>query len=87
MQSSYSCAAYGEDYSSLLVKDILSVRKYWCDMSPQQWHGEKLLRLSIFRNPNILTPPPDLPPYAPQISWNCIVTCSSLRPSQLTVFS
>ncbi|XP_076591463.1 serine-protein kinase ATM isoform X4 [Chaetodon auriga] len=29
LESSYSCSAYGEDYSSLLVKDILSVRKYW----------------------------------------------------------
>lgn len=40
LQSSYSCAAYGADYSSLLVKDILSVRKYWCDIGPQQWHSQ-----------------------------------------------
>lgn len=40
LQSSYSCAAYGEDYSSLLVKDVLSVRKYWCDITPKQWHGQ-----------------------------------------------
>uniref|UniRef100_A0A3B4ARZ4 non-specific serine/threonine protein kinase n=1 Tax=Periophthalmus magnuspinnatus TaxID=409849 RepID=A0A3B4ARZ4_9GOBI len=38
LQSSYSCSFYGEDYSSLLDKDILSVRKYWCDITPQQWH-------------------------------------------------
>ncbi|KAL6116348.1 atm [Pungitius sinensis] len=38
LQNSYSCSAHGEDYSSLLVKDILSVRKYWCDITPQQWH-------------------------------------------------
>ncbi|XP_034023977.1 serine-protein kinase ATM isoform X2 [Thalassophryne amazonica] len=37
LQSSYSCSAYGESYSSLLIKDILSVRKYWCDITPQQW--------------------------------------------------
>ncbi|XP_041660775.1 serine-protein kinase ATM isoform X2 [Cheilinus undulatus] len=37
LQSSYSCSAYGEDYSSILLKDILSVRKYWCDITPQQW--------------------------------------------------
>lgn len=42
LQSPYSCAAYGEDYSSLLLKDILSVRKYWCDMAPQQWHSESV---------------------------------------------
>ncbi|XP_044057152.1 serine-protein kinase ATM isoform X4 [Siniperca chuatsi] len=39
LQSSYSCTAYGEDYTSLLVKDILSVRKYWCDITLQQWHS------------------------------------------------
>eukprot|EP00064_Thunnus_orientalis_P011981 superscaffoldBa00001786_g12014 len=39
LQNSFSCSAYGEHYSSLLVKDILSVRKYWCDITPQQWHS------------------------------------------------
>lgn len=39
LQGSYSSSAYGECYSSLLVKDILSVRKYWCDITPEQWHG------------------------------------------------
>ncbi|XP_033952949.1 serine-protein kinase ATM [Pseudochaenichthys georgianus] len=39
LHDSYTCSAYGEDYSSLLVKDILSVRKYWCDIPPQQWHN------------------------------------------------
>uniref|UniRef100_A0A3B3UHQ1 Serine-protein kinase ATM n=1 Tax=Poecilia latipinna TaxID=48699 RepID=A0A3B3UHQ1_9TELE len=37
LQSSYCCSAYGENYSSLLLKDILSVRKYWCDITRQQW--------------------------------------------------
>ena len=40
LQSSYSCSAYGEEYSSLLVKDILSVRKYWCDVTTQQWQSQ-----------------------------------------------
>jgi len=35
-----SCAAYGDDYSSLLVKDMLSVRKYWCDITTQQWQSQ-----------------------------------------------
>ncbi|KAK7882896.1 hypothetical protein WMY93_029070 [Mugilogobius chulae] len=39
LQCSYSCSVYGEDYSSLLLKDILSVRKYWCDITSQQWHS------------------------------------------------
>ncbi|NXP10247.1 ATM kinase, partial [Thinocorus orbignyianus] len=32
-----SCAAYGSDCSTILLKDILSVRKYWCEISQQQW--------------------------------------------------
>ncbi|KAF4787679.1 Serine-protein kinase ATM [Turdus rufiventris] len=34
-----SCAAYGSDCSSILLKDILSVRKYWCEIPQQQWSG------------------------------------------------
>lgn len=48
VQGSFSCTAYGEDYSSLLVKDILSVRKYWCDITPQQWHGLLELYCGLF---------------------------------------
>ncbi|XP_036048710.1 serine-protein kinase ATM isoform X2 [Onychomys torridus] len=29
--------AYGADCSNILLKDILSVRKYWCEISQQQW--------------------------------------------------
>ncbi|XP_068173804.1 serine-protein kinase ATM isoform X3 [Antennarius striatus] len=50
LQSSYSCSAYGEDYSSLLVKDILSVRKYWCDITPQQWHNLLDLYCHLFNS-------------------------------------
>ncbi|XP_061537269.1 serine-protein kinase ATM isoform X8 [Phycodurus eques] len=39
LQNPYSCSAYGKDYSTLLLKEILSVRKYWCDITPQQWHS------------------------------------------------
>uniref|UniRef100_A0A8C3VYE6 Serine-protein kinase ATM n=1 Tax=Catagonus wagneri TaxID=51154 RepID=A0A8C3VYE6_9CETA len=28
---------YGADYSNILLKDILSVRKYWCEISQKQW--------------------------------------------------
>ncbi|XP_011366455.1 serine-protein kinase ATM isoform X2 [Pteropus vampyrus] len=30
-------AIYGADCSNILLKDILSVRKYWCEISQQQW--------------------------------------------------
>lgn len=38
LQSPFSCAVYGEDYSSILLKNILSIRKYWCEITQQQWH-------------------------------------------------
>uniref|UniRef100_A0A3P8UQX8 non-specific serine/threonine protein kinase n=1 Tax=Cynoglossus semilaevis TaxID=244447 RepID=A0A3P8UQX8_CYNSE len=50
LRGSYSCSAYGEYYSSLLVKDILSVRKYWCDITPQQWHGLLDLYCDMFNS-------------------------------------
>ncbi|GLD57106.1 serine-protein kinase ATM [Lates japonicus] len=50
LQNSYSCSAYGEDYSSLLVKDILSVRKYWCDITPQQWQNLLDLYCGLFNS-------------------------------------
>uniref|UniRef100_A0A672YB26 non-specific serine/threonine protein kinase n=1 Tax=Sphaeramia orbicularis TaxID=375764 RepID=A0A672YB26_9TELE len=50
LQSSYSCSAYGEDYSSLLVKDILSIRKYWCDISPPQWQSLLELYCGLFNS-------------------------------------
>ncbi|XP_068564532.1 serine-protein kinase ATM [Cebidichthys violaceus] len=48
LQNSFSCSAYGQDYSSLLVKDILSVRKYWCDIPQQQWHNLLKLYCDLF---------------------------------------
>uniref|UniRef100_A0A8C1LW48 non-specific serine/threonine protein kinase n=1 Tax=Cyprinus carpio TaxID=7962 RepID=A0A8C1LW48_CYPCA len=48
LQSPFSCAAYGEDYSSILLKNILSVRKYWCEMSQQQWHSLLDLYCGLF---------------------------------------
>ncbi|KAL7851463.1 hypothetical protein AOLI_G00218190 [Acnodon oligacanthus] len=48
MQSSFSCAAYGEDYSSMLLKNIFSVRKYWCEISQHQWHNLLELYCGLF---------------------------------------
>ncbi|KAK2847025.1 hypothetical protein Q5P01_010024 [Channa striata] len=50
LQNSYSCSAYGEDYSSLLVKDILSVRKYWCDITALQWQSLLDLYCNLFNS-------------------------------------
>ena len=40
MEDSFTRAAFGVDYSSVLLKDVLAVRKYWCEVSSEQWHSE-----------------------------------------------
>ncbi|XP_026634919.1 serine-protein kinase ATM isoform X2 [Microtus ochrogaster] len=39
VKDSSNGATYGSDCSNILLKDILSVRKYWCEISQQQWLG------------------------------------------------
>ncbi|XP_010570895.1 PREDICTED: serine-protein kinase ATM isoform X4 [Haliaeetus leucocephalus] len=47
-----SCAAYGSDCSSILLKDILSVRKYWCEISQQQWSELLILYGQLYLRPS-----------------------------------
>ncbi|XP_075347105.1 serine-protein kinase ATM [Mycteria americana] len=47
-----SCAAYGSDCSSILLKDILSVRKYWCEISEQQWSELLMLYGQLYLRPS-----------------------------------
>lgn len=37
VKDSSNGVTYGADCSNILLKDILSVRKYWCEISEQQW--------------------------------------------------
>ncbi|KAM9038350.1 serine-protein kinase ATM isoform X1 [Sarcophilus harrisii] len=37
VKDSSSGTTYGADYSNILLKDILSVRKYWCEISQHHW--------------------------------------------------
>ncbi|XP_073922893.1 serine-protein kinase ATM isoform X4 [Castor canadensis] len=37
VKNSSNGVIYGADCSNILLKDILSVRKYWCEISQQQW--------------------------------------------------
>uniref|UniRef100_A0A8C5DF41 non-specific serine/threonine protein kinase n=1 Tax=Gouania willdenowi TaxID=441366 RepID=A0A8C5DF41_GOUWI len=50
LQNTYSCSTYGADYSSLLVKDIFSVRKYWCAITPQQWQSILELYCNLYNS-------------------------------------
>ncbi|XP_035183026.1 serine-protein kinase ATM isoform X2 [Oxyura jamaicensis] len=47
-----SCAAYGSDCSSILLKDILSVRKYWCEIHQQQWPDLLMLYGQFYLTPS-----------------------------------
>ncbi|XP_039239403.1 serine-protein kinase ATM-like isoform X1 [Pipra filicauda] len=47
-----SCAAYGSDCSNILLKDILSVRKYWCEISQQQWSELLILYSQLYLKPS-----------------------------------
>ncbi|XP_045338641.1 serine-protein kinase ATM isoform X2 [Leopardus geoffroyi] len=37
VKDSFNGTVYGADCSNILLKDILSVRKYWCEITQQQW--------------------------------------------------
>eukprot|EP00071_Canis_lupus_P020251 XP_013968668.1 serine-protein kinase ATM isoform X1 [Canis lupus familiaris] len=55
VKDSFNGAVYGADCSNILLKDILSVRKYWCEISQQQW----LELFSVYFN-LYLKPPQDM---------------------------
>ena len=42
MKEEFTRAAYGTDYSSVLLKNILGVRKYWIEIPSKTWHGMTL---------------------------------------------
>uniref|UniRef100_A0A8C9SLP0 non-specific serine/threonine protein kinase n=1 Tax=Scleropages formosus TaxID=113540 RepID=A0A8C9SLP0_SCLFO len=47
LRGSFTCSAYGEDYSSILLKDILSIRKYWCEITQSQWDASPQLGVCL----------------------------------------
>ncbi|XP_072119204.1 serine-protein kinase ATM isoform X1 [Mobula birostris] len=52
LQDKFSCAAYGADYNSILLKDVLSVRKYWCEITQQQWSDLMTLYFKMYLRPS-----------------------------------
>ncbi|NWS93822.1 ATM kinase, partial [Mionectes macconnelli] len=52
MRDPTSCAAYGSDSSNILLKDILSVRKYWCEISQHQWSELLILYGQLYLKPS-----------------------------------
>ncbi|XP_066475514.1 serine-protein kinase ATM [Tiliqua scincoides] len=52
ISDSSSCAIYGVDCSSILLKDILAVRKYWCEIPSQQWSDLQNLYWKLFLKPS-----------------------------------
>ena len=39
MKGEFTCTAYGTDYSSVLLKNILSVHRHWVEIPAKTWHG------------------------------------------------
>ncbi|XP_051881913.1 serine-protein kinase ATM isoform X4 [Pristis pectinata] len=52
LQNKFSCAAYGADYNSILLKDVLSIRKYWCEITQQQWSDLLTLYFKMYLRPS-----------------------------------
>ncbi|XP_069496513.1 serine-protein kinase ATM isoform X1 [Ambystoma mexicanum] len=52
IQNPSGCSAFGADYSSILLKDILSVRKYWCEISQPQWSELLTLYFRLYLQPS-----------------------------------
>ncbi|XP_028903598.1 serine-protein kinase ATM isoform X1 [Ornithorhynchus anatinus] len=52
IKDSYNSAIYGADCSTILLKEILSVRKYWCEISPPQWAELSTLYFRLHLKPS-----------------------------------
>ncbi|XP_047547061.1 serine-protein kinase ATM isoform X1 [Lutra lutra] len=51
VKDSSNGSVYGADCSNILLKDILSVRKYWCEISQQQWLELFSVYFSLYLKP------------------------------------
>lgn len=40
LKDPYTCESYGQDYCSILLKNVLSVRKYVVELDSKQLHGK-----------------------------------------------
>ncbi|KAK7810840.1 LOW QUALITY PROTEIN: hypothetical protein U0070_020005 [Myodes glareolus] len=52
VKDSSNGVTYGSDCSNILLKDILSVRKYWCEISQQQWLELFSLYFKLYLRPS-----------------------------------
>ncbi|XP_067675130.1 serine-protein kinase ATM-like [Haliotis asinina] len=51
LEDDYTCAAYGLDYSTILLKNVLPVRKYWVDIKSKSWHDLLLRYCRLYLDP------------------------------------
>ncbi|XP_072467284.1 serine-protein kinase ATM isoform X5 [Notamacropus eugenii] len=52
VKDSSNGATYGADCSNILLKDILSVRKYWCEISQHHWSELLALYCTLYLKPS-----------------------------------
>ncbi|KAK7172240.1 hypothetical protein R3I93_004526 [Phoxinus phoxinus] len=86
LQSPFSCGAYGEDYSSILLKDVLSVRKYWCEMSQQQWHSLLNLFCGLFNGASKSINRVQVSRILNTVVWGCCVQTEGLSHTLFNFF-
>lgn len=48
LKDEYMCNAYGLDYSNILLKNVLTVRKYWTEISLEMWQELIVLYCMMF---------------------------------------
>ena len=60
MANDFARGAFGADHTSVLLKDILSIRKYWCEINHKSWQGKRLQqKCDIFVGPVVIITPGD----------------------------
>lgn len=41
MKENFARSCFGIDLTTILLKDILCIRRYWCELTGNAWHGNQ----------------------------------------------
>ncbi|XP_053376786.1 serine-protein kinase ATM-like [Mercenaria mercenaria] len=53
LHEDYTCESYGQDYCSILLKNVLSVRKYMVELNTKDWHELLFMFFKLFNDPDV----------------------------------
>ena len=57
LRDPYSCSSHGQDFCSILLKNILSTRKYVVELNSKDWHGMIYFHRQVILDCWIQVPP------------------------------